>query len=66
MRVTRRPAGTAHQLVTEPDALRSLVEHTVNQILSAEVVALCGAGRGERGGKVAVDVSAPCRSVDQH
>ncbi len=37
-----------NQLVDEPDLLRSLVEQTVNQILSAQADGLCGAGWGER------------------
>jgi transposase-like protein len=37
-----------NQLVSEPDLLRALVEQTVNQILSAEADALCGAPYGER------------------
>ena len=37
-----------NQLLNEPDLLRSLVEQTVNQILSVEADGLCGAGWGER------------------
>src|ERR1700675_2196526 len=37
-----------NQLLSEPDLLRSLVEQTVNQILSAQADGLCGAGWGER------------------
>ena len=36
------------QLLSEPDVLRSLVEQTVNAILSEEADAVCGASYGER------------------
>ena len=36
------------QLLSEPDVLRSLVEQTVNAILSGEADAVCGASYGER------------------
>jgi putative transposase len=32
----------------EPDALRSMLERVVDELMEAEVDALCGAGRGER------------------
>ena len=37
-----------NQLLSEPDLLRSLVEQTVNAILSEQADAVCGAGWGER------------------
>ena len=35
-------------LIEQPDVLRSVLERVVDELMEAEVDALCGAGRGER------------------